>query len=192
MVRRHAEYLYIRLKIAAVAATAAFMRPTLTGKWSAPPQDCRSRGDCGVAAGINPPAALDPPQDCRSRGDCGEAVNKWKADSSSRLKIAAVAATAATDLTGLGYSPDHRLKIAAVAATAGWSALISSTVIDAASRLPQSRRLRPMRTLPSSSATTRLKIAAVAATAATRPSTPAASRGSASRLPQSRRLRLGR
>ena len=59
-----------RLKIAAVAATAAFFR-NVVGYVNAPPQDCRSRGDCGHGT-----AAIS---------------DRMK----NRLKIAAVAATAA-------------------------------------------------------------------------------------------------
>ena len=116
-------------------------RQIVVGFAAAPPQDCRSRGDCGrlargqvlgwrcrlKIAAVAATAALGlleggrvtgPPQDCRSRGDCG----KWRtlhwSDQPHRLKIAAVAATAAAARWGHHALPICRLKIAAVAATA--------------------------------------------------------------------------
>ena len=179
---------YFRLKIAAVAATAAGIFHT-AGDSLSPPQDCRSRGDCGHEEEIETAKIAEPPQDCRSRGDCGDKAERkaiWKI---CRLKIAAVAATAAqnpslwelmfsppqdcrsrgdcgTRLAGRRETPGGRLKIAAVAATA-------------ASR---SRR-KKMRVR------SRLKIAAVAATAASSTTRKNLAARSASRLPQSRRLR---
>ena len=82
-----------RLKIAAVAATAAFFR-NVVGYVNAPPQDCRSRGDCGHGT-----AAIS---------------DRMK----NRLKIAAVAATAASGMEQQFIANRDRLKIAAVAATA--------------------------------------------------------------------------
>ena len=132
-----------RLKIAAVAATAAGGSSARKSGWK-PPQDCRSRGDCGHVAGARLAAYLMPPQDCRSRGDCGLPVKTARPVAQCRLKIAAVAATAAKS-RGLGIDhfvppqdcrsrgdcgltscdvvlkPSFRLKIAAVAATAASS-----------------------------------------------------------------------
>ena len=59
-----------RLKIAAVAATAAFLL-ILPDTGGVPPQDCRSRGDCGKSTRKPRKRRTQPPQDCRSRGDCG-------------------------------------------------------------------------------------------------------------------------
>ena len=133
---------------------------------------------------------------------------------SFRLKIAAVAATAASLSCQSGFQTGVRLKIAAVAATAAETARLWCMACVAASRLPQSRRLRqqPPRQLESvvprlkiaavaataaaswrsSSAfcSFRLKIAAVAATAAVVVSCMLNLEWTASRLPQSRRLRL--
>ena len=248
-----------RLKIAAVAATAAFTATTNLLMIS-PPQDCRSRGDCGVAissinmkpfdrlkiAAVAATAAKQntprcwtesaasrlpqsrrlrqqmwdsliltkstasrlpqsrrlrpedemeragnpgPPQDCRSRGDCGNPSWTYLCLCCRRLKIAAVAATAALNCS------------------------MNCSSLLAASRLPQSRRLRQKVPLIFQSRPYRLKIAAVAATAARKtnnkkgrviPPQDCRSRGdcgkglgdivarkiAASRLPQSRRLRL--
>ena len=153
-----------RLKIAAVAATAAFASAPQTPCWwpasrlpqsrrlrrngwnptrpfNYPPQDCRSRGDCGKwgvtrIVPHNPASRLPQsrrlrlqmgmtrnmppkqPQDCRSRGDCGVKIIPKLECRNDRLKIAAVAATAAVENAAPGAT--------------------SST----ASRLPQSRRLR--------------------------------------------------
>jgi len=59
-----------------------------------------------------------PPQDCRSRGDCGDTRKPTSVSRACRLKIAAVAATAAAFNSALMFC---------------WLT---------ASRLPQSRRLR--------------------------------------------------
>jgi len=83
-----------------------------------------------------------------------------------RLKIAAVAATAAGDGQGCRAASEDRLKIAAVAATAAGVNAGNGIAGFAASRLPQSRRLRP------------------------EPSCAPWFCAPASRLPQSRRLRL--
>ena len=65
---------------------------------NSPPQDCRSRGDCGPnCLGIASPSPL-PPQDCRSRGDCGSPRSSKTSNQTVRLKIAAVAATAAANV----------------------------------------------------------------------------------------------
>ena len=154
-----------RLKIAAVAATAApgfhsSHNRILTA--SRLPQSRRLRPADSGQKQTPPP----PPQDCRSRGDCGVAVGVLEDAGGARLKIAAVAATAAG------------------------SPLLEMSARRAASRLPQSRRLRllgspksrcafcppqdcrsrgdcgMMDTSISSSCGFRLKIAAVAATAA--------------------------
>jgi len=107
-----------RLKIAAVAATAATPSgsPLAAGftasrlpqsrrlrrlnlasilTWTKPPQDCRSRGDCGIPPVHVEPHSFGPPQDCRSRGDCGCPHGLSPFMAFIRLKIAAVAATAA-------------------------------------------------------------------------------------------------
>jgi len=62
----------IRLKIAAVAATAA-RAVAEEAEGVLPPQDCRSRGDCGRLNILISFVSALPPQDCRSRGDCGAA-----------------------------------------------------------------------------------------------------------------------
>jgi len=179
-----------------------------------PPQDCRSRGDCGLRKVRSADSRQEPPQDCRSRGDCGSLKLETTGTTRHRLKIAAVAATAArfSILTRSSRSP--RLKIAAVAATAATCKNVFKTRRITASRLPQSRRLRlqtnsggkicfkPPQDCRSRGdcgwnprfwdwgRENRLKIAAVAATAAL-PRKPARKHSaSASRLPQSRRLRL--
>ena len=130
-----------RLKIAAVAATAASAGVVPVHRRPEPPQDCRSRGDCGLrdrhavscirsasrlpqSRRLRPedaPAlfkASEPPQDCRSRGDCGFAIRRTFTQSGFRLKIAAVAATAAGNRSRQSF------------------------IVTTASRLPQSRRLR--------------------------------------------------
>ncbi len=111
-------FIFSRLTIAAVAATAALITTARVGNLFRPPHDCRSRGDCGDAEpdGVN------------------VKVN--------RLTIAAVAATAAGDRERL------------------------LELRNAASRLPQSRRLRLRKKFDN-----------------------AAAAKTASRLPQSRRLR---
>src|SRR5438309_1231490 len=87
---------------------------------------------------------------------------------SVRLTIAAVAATAAEPGEKVPAFKAHRLPIAAVAATAAGSGRSRDLPRGTASRLPQSRRLRPQIVQTSAS--------------------PCAL--AASRLPQSRRLRL--
>ena len=156
-----------RLKIAAVAATAA------------PRGRCSSRSPCS-ASRLPQSRRLRrsvkrcrwlvtrPPQDCRSRGDCGVTVAAGIVLSYVRLKIAAVAATAA--------------RLPSPPLTRRWPA----------SRLPQSRRLRHDRCEELAIRHSRLKIAAVAATAAAKVKPHCSSSLTASRLPQSRRLRLWR
>ena len=61
-----------RLKIAAVAATAARPARRCSVSMMLPPQDCRSRGDCGRSRHAHTRDSFWPPQDCRSRGDCGQ------------------------------------------------------------------------------------------------------------------------
>ena len=85
---------------------------------------------------------------------------------------------------------DGRLKIAAVAATAAAGFMPATVKHSTASRLPQSRRLRPGAVAVKLSGWCRLKIAAVAATAAGEVCHPISILWPASRLPQSRRLRL--
>ena len=82
-----------------------------------------------------------PPQDCRSRGDCGSKFSYEGERGEHRLKIAAVAATAAW-YARRAHGGLARLKIAAVAATAARADKPTLLYIVAASRLPQSRRLR--------------------------------------------------
>ena len=163
-------------------------------KWLArclsPPHDCRSRGDCGipwrVALALQDDAASRLPQSRRLRR-CAA----WRTIGGfNRLTIAAVAATAAgsrfirSDCGGpphdcrsrgdcgliasfLVMGAGARLTIAAVAATAAWCLCAHFRKNFPASRLPQSRRLRPKKRGRNSS-----------------------NMSSASRLPQSRRLRL--
>jgi len=105
-----------------------------------PPQDCRSRGDCGLSqttaagarsarlkiAAVAATAAAEqrlgleqvvPPQDCRSRGDCGLKIRKDDEhkfppqDCRSRGDCGWIALI-------LHHARHPRLKIAAVAATA--------------------------------------------------------------------------
>src|SRR5581483_4968585 len=66
-----------------------------------------------------------------------------------RLKIPAVAATAAEENCHLLFDSSVRLKIPAVAATAANTSRKRTGLVNAASRLPQSRRLRlaPQNTL---------------------------------------------
>ncbi len=90
-----------RLKIPAVAATAAERSSIRRQRWN-PPQDSRSRGDCGLMSKV------------------GEQV--WLL----RLKIPAVAATAAWRILLISAFFSSRLKIPAVAATA---ALINDGVV---------------------------------------------------------------
>ena len=114
-----------------------------TGRDGDPPHDCRSRGDCGRLRRGAFSSGNEPPHDCRSRGDCGCHVLRPLQQCVLRLTIAAVAATAAPK-SGM--------------ISTGW---------PAASRLPQSRRLRLFAVASSPAITHRLTIAAVAATAAT-------------------------
>ena len=155
-----------------------------------PPQDCRSRGDCGIACpprvvGLSTASRLPqsrrlrpmpskstwqhgyPPQDCRSRGDCG---------------------TGQQERSRVGEDPPQDCRSRG---DCGWSTLTRSPACNPASRLPQSRRLRPPggnrshirapaasrlpqsrrlrhqpASFPSTGVLNRLKIAAVAATAA--------------------------
>ncbi len=131
-----------------------------------------------------------PPHDCRSRGDCGGRRMGEAHAPDGRLTIAAVAATAAITICAGVTVVGCRLTIAAVAATAAKEASSQNGREKTASRLPQSRRLRPIQIPELNLLRDRLTIAAVAATAANplpnqqNPTTPA------SRLPQSRRLRL--
>jgi len=111
------------------------------------------------------PDRVAPPQDCRSRGDCGQTVRVPPFHPASRLKIAAVAATAASALSPNVLKP------------------------ETASRLPQSRRLRHGCGPQEAGIIGRLKIAAVAATAARHDILTPEFNHAASRLPQSRRLR---
>ncbi len=153
-----------RLKIAAVAATAAnswMLSPILIEPASRLPQSRRLRrrprrsvGSSGSASRLPQsrrlrPKSLSnqlrislPPQDCRSRGDCGAHMTNTVVAILIRLKIAAVAATAAPVGCRLLSCLD-RLKIAAVAATAAPLINLFSQRNHSASRLPQSRRLRP-------------------------------------------------
>jgi len=83
-----------RLKIAAVAATAAAANgrsPAGCGSASRLPQSRRLRPQPGRRA----VRLRRPPQDCRSRGDCGSSPGRAVCRRGNRLKIAAVAATAA-------------------------------------------------------------------------------------------------
>ena len=130
-----------RLTIAAVAATAA----------SNPLAD---------------PFLNRPPHDCRSRGDCGTERTTRQGWPFGRLTIAAVAATAASvpDIPAVGIV--LRLTIAAVAATAASARTGCRSTTGAASRLPQSRRLRHIGIGGVAPDGCRLTIAAVAATAA--------------------------
>ena len=157
-----------RLKIAAVAATAAL-------------------------SAMASSTIFSPPQDCRSRGDCGKKCKPIPESAHTRLKIAAVAATAATVNTALGSGPCSASRLPQSRRLRRWLPSTSGRGFRPASRLPQSRRLRPhltvnlqlrgcpasrlpqSRRLRHSSETSsgmsmrRLKIAAVAATAATAP-----------------------
>ena len=132
-----------------------------------PPQDSRSRGDCGRSGGNDHGLFVLPPQDSRSRGDCGLVFNQEFPRGPVRLKIPAVAATAAARKSGATYLEDRRLKIPAVAATAA-----------------------PILNGRCSHFVVRLKIPAVAATAACPTCGNSWTEYSASRFPQSRRLRL--
>ena len=177
-----------------------------------PPQDCRSRGDCGVRVFHMTGITSTPPQDCRSRGDCGFAVSECdgffptasRLPQSRRLRritfmMVRLIMKPPQDCRSRGdcggvifFNHDRecfRLKIAAVAATAAMTEDYILDELDAASRLPQSRRLRrPIRNTLRA-AYGRLKIAAVAATAAVCCVIEFFLPTSASRLPQSRRLR---
>jgi len=107
-----------RLKIAAVAATAAsnMSYPNASPiAASRLPQSRRLRPNTGYVAAHT---SLTPPQDCRSRGDCGSLETNAASFSEIRLKIAAVAATAACGTLIQKTARLGRLKIAAVAATA--------------------------------------------------------------------------
>ena len=109
-----------------------------------PPHDCRSRGDCGRRAIASSARCTEPPHDCRSRGDCGPELVAVTTPFESRLTIAAVAATAAIYDSLCWDEVNCRLTIAAVAATAAHGQSQSRNRWHPASRLPQSRRLRPL------------------------------------------------
>ena len=157
----------LRLKIAAVAATAAARPITIScvgtlpasrlpqsrrlrhkaatlflAPSNIPPQDCRSRGDCGWSAPCHFRRSSGPPHDCRSRGDCGGASSELSATqtlTASRLPQSRRLRLDAECSTRFGENPPQdcrsrgdcgspearfesgcngRLKIAAVAATA--------------------------------------------------------------------------
>ena len=110
-----------------------------------------------------------PPQDCRSRGDCGKVADMNIDLDQFRLKIAAVAATAARQRFGQLREANDRLKIAAVAATAACGQIIPKVI-------PRNPRLKIAAVAATAAGHAllaicellfRLKIAAVAATAAT-------------------------
>ena len=177
-----------------------------------PPQDCRSRGDCGTQpvsvdaayicrlkiAAVAATAAYDflartlltnPPQDCRSRGDCGVARVSAIRHVQLRLKIAAVAATAARlkPRQWITSIPPHDCRSRGDCGRPDRNEHCRSIT---ASRLPQSRRLRLAVEWHCTVQLNRLTIAAVAATAAMRCRHDHPHCTPASRLPQSRRLRL--
>ena len=136
----------------------------------APPQDCRSRGDCGgvLTCDASEPTATasrlpqsrrlrpmlivydtnrySPPQDCRSRGDCG-------------VRVDGMAESGQLPASRLPQSRRLRLVLR----------MSCNFAAKSASRLPQSRRLRP----PVAEVSFVICVAA-------------------SRLPQSRRLRHAR
>ena len=130
-----------------------------------PPHDCRSRGDCGAAAAAEAervgaasrlpqsrrlrldamtrgPKFLDPPHDCRSRGDCG------------LLRV-----PGGCDV----LHPPHDCRSRG---DCGSICALWTDTWKTASRLPQSRRLRPTNNPQNNRRRRRLTIAAVAATAA--------------------------
>ena len=131
-----------RLKIAAVAATAAFFVFCGVKSLRAPPQDCRSRGDCGISSRRNIESDVRRLKIAAVAATAAMKRGKPRSTTGFRLKIAAVAATAA----GGGIAPATggilRLKIAAVAATAAGTTPTRPIGLKSASRLPQSRRLR--------------------------------------------------
>ena len=158
-----------RLKIAAVAATAASNQAVSCRHGEClPPQDCRSRGDCGHNQQTESPWKEKPPQDCRSRGDCGSwppTVDSRRLRAASRLpqsrrlrhihrlRFVCPDIRPPQDCRSRGdcgvaplhhvHRPASRLKIAAVAATAAIDANdYAGGPPSTASRLPQSRRLR--------------------------------------------------
>ena len=157
-----------------------------------PPQDCRSRGDCGslVSESVaeHTKAASRLPQSRRLRPSSPEAVYKPRCCAASRLpqsrRLRPVQAPTPLPMA------DDRLKIAAVAATAATMRARSLDSSQAASRLPQSRRLRPglVRCDPA-----KLRTASrLPQSRRLRPRSPVPELTAnlpASRLPQSRRLR---
>ena len=132
----------IRLKIAAVAATAAArltaMHAPTRHAASRLPQSRRLR----LTGHLATLRATDPPQDCRSRGDCGAAVSDLHSLHESRLKIAAVAATAAAAPGSDGTCDPPQDCRSRGDCGRGLPAMRHGHL--SASRLPQSRRLRHM------------------------------------------------
>ncbi len=133
---------FSRLTIAAVAATAA-RSTAISGL--APRSASRLPQSRRLRPRGSPIASTSdfPPHDCRSRGDCGLEIGLQLLTRRCRLTIAAVAATAAWKLSEARKKIISRLTIAAVAATAAIFSPACPSERSAASRLPQSRRLRP-------------------------------------------------
>ena len=155
-----------RLKIAAVAATAA-TKCELRRNWiSVPPQDCRSRGDCGLFRLLVVGTQASRLKIAAVAATAAASTSFPSSRKCCRLKIAAVAATAAIELRPASFAFNFRLKIAAVAATAALTSRRSQCRL----RPPQDCRSR--------------------GDCGKSPRFPACRMRTASRLPQSRRLRL--